>query len=198
VLQRFTKTGAISNHIWHDQAYKKRNVAISRKKKVYEQLTAKKARRQRNMNLFRSTAREIGSKVAMEQQLGTVATRWCDMCMYDLLLCAPLVRHRPAAKLYVETDEEALFEDDWAQMRLPSLAKSTDDTEGIKEVLHDNYSAFRELFVVTVLCMCAHPSQCYSLPRGSHCMRACVCTCVRACVRACVCAVAGSGCTATL
>ena len=160
--QRFTQRGAISNDLWHDEAFKQRNLAVKHKKERAAHAKHVKGRAKRGLAMLRMTAKEIGSKVAMEHQLctlhppqHTVLRLWAVW----LSLAAVVLRYTDAsvhpavlplrtAALYRETDETSLFEEDWAQMSIVRLASSEEEMLEIQKVLLEHYHTLRELYRV--------------------------------------------------
>lgn len=67
----FNKRGGISSDLWHDAAFKQRNVEVMHKKERAAQQAERRIKARHNMKLLRTTAKEVGSQVAMERQLGT-------------------------------------------------------------------------------------------------------------------------------
>ena len=177
----FNKRGGISSDLWHDQAFKQRNVEVMHKKERAVHQAERRMRARRNMALLRTTAKEVGSQVAMEHQLGAlglvrvrprVLCRACSgaavwageghngrrcvgqnaalrlsHCLVSLPYAATTAtRHRlPAAALYMEMDEDSMFEDDWAQMKLVRLANNEAELLQIRDVLRLHYHELREL-----------------------------------------------------
>ena len=160
--QRFTQRGAISNDLWHDEAFKQRNLAVKHKKERAAHAKHVKGRAKRGLAMLRMTAKEIGSKVAMEHQLctlhppqHTVLRLWAVwlslaavVLRYTDASVHPVVLPLRTAALYRETDETSLFEEDWAQMSIVRLASSEEEMLEIQKVLLEHYHTLRELYRV--------------------------------------------------